>query len=299
MYAEPLSIKSIALADTERHPARAEARALTPGALLNGSLRLTRHLGAGGESDVYAAWDSSRRTSVAVKIARRGPLLDAEQRVRTERASLEAVRHPNLIRLLDACVSPGRCYLVLEALDPTPLSTRVCAAPLAPADAVRVICEVAGALDALHRKGWAHRDVKAENVLFGFDGRALLSDLGLACTQAESCAERSRSYGTPAYMAPELLSSAPLGFEVLCAADQYALGVTALLALTRSLPFCQESAIATYFAHLTMPTPRVSRWCPELARLDAPIARALSRDPADRFARVRDFADALADAFAG
>lgn len=265
----------------------------SPGEVLNGRLRITRHLGAGGQSDVFAAWDPVLASVVAVKVARDEDHDCAVERVRAEVLPLRDVRHRNLVRLLDVCDASARCYLVLEALDPVSLAARVQRARLAPAEAVRVLVEVATALDALHRKGWAHRDVKAENVLFGFDGRAVLTDLGLAC-HAEGCDGLvSGSRGTPAYMAPEVISDDARDFAAWARADQYALAVTAFYALSGAMPFFGESVMAVLFAHLAAPAPRVSAIRPELARFDAALSRALAKDPSERFASVRHFAAAL------
>lgn len=268
----------------------------SPGELLDGRLRLTRHLGAGGQSEVFAAWDPVLAAAVAVKVARDEDHDGALRQLRAEVHPLRDVCHRNLIRLLDVCDAPERCYLVLEALDPVSLAARVQRARLAPAEAVRVLVEVATALDALHRKGWAHRDVKAENVLFGFDGRAVLTDLGLACHAAgcDGCVSGSR--GTPAYMAPEVISDDARDFAAWARADQYALAVTAFYALTGAMPYAGESVMAVLFAHLAAPVPTVSSVRPELARFDEALLRALSKDPQERFASVRSFAEALQDA---
>ena len=269
-----------------------------PGDLLDGSLRVTRRLGSGGECDVFAAWDPSQRSPVAVKITRDEDLLDAVRRLAAERAPLAAVRHPNLVRLLGASASAHHCYLVLEALNPEALSERVRREALSPEKAVRVVREVAGALAALHEAGWAHRDVKAENVLFGFDDRAVLTDLGLACDRTLRGPQLRRSQGTPAYMAPEVITEQQIDFTGLCAADQYALAVTAFFALTGTLPFFYENVMATLFAHVTAPVPAVSSRRPELARFDAVLTRALAKNPAERFASVADFSAALGAALA-
>lgn len=289
----PLAYTPALLASTRR-----SAPPPTAGQVLDGDLRVTRRLGSGGECEVYAAWDSSRSAPVALKMTRDDDLDDATRRMDSERAPLDAVAHPNLIRLFGAHISEHRCYLVLEALNPDPLSERVRRDRLAPEEAVRIVREVASALSALHEAGWAHRDVKAENVLFGFDGRAVLTDLGLACDRQLRGPTLRRSKGTPAYMAPEVIAEHADDFATLCAADQYSLAITAFFALTGSLPFFQDNVMATLYAHLAAPVPAVSSRRPDLARFDAVLTRALAKNPADRFPSVADFSAALGAALA-
>lgn len=274
------------------------ARPPAPGTRLPGGLRVTHRLGRGGECEVFAAWDTLHQRPVAVKFPLDDDLEAATLRLASERAPLAQVRHPNLIRLLDARVHDAHRYLVLEALHPAPLSERVRHARLAPGAAVRVVLEVAAALSALHDAGWAHRDVKAENVLFGFDDRAVLTDLGLACDHELQGPVLRTSSGTPAYMAPELIAEWPCDFSTLCTSDQYALAVTAFLALTGSLPFMRSNVMATLFAHVTAPVPSLAPFDPELGRFDAVLTRALAKNPADRFPSVAAFSAALGEALA-
>jgi serine/threonine-protein kinase len=273
--------------------ARPSAPPPAPGELLDGRLRVTRWLGAGAESDVFAAWDRRRAQTVAVKVARGDDLDDAVARLGVEVRALREVRHANLVRLFDARVSGQRCYLVLEALQPASLAARVEATALAVDEAVRVIEEVAAALTALHRGAWAHCDVKPENVLFGLDERAVLTDLGLA--QRASSRDRG-ARGTPAYMAPETVPGGPEVDLDWRAADQYALALTGFYALTGSMPFLRDTVMATLCAQLAAPVPSLSARRPELARFDPVFARALAKDPRDRYPSVAAFSAALSRA---
>ncbi len=270
---------------------RASAPPPRVGDVLDGRLRIRHILGTGAECDVYAAWDVVRSEVVALKLVRHANLDDAILRLRAEALPLAEVRHPNLVRLFDAGVTEARCYLILEALDPEPWSSRIQRSPLAPAQVVEVVSEVAEALEALHRAGWVHGDVKAENVLFGADDRAVLTDLGLA---QRATGTRGVCCGTPAYMAPELILGAegPDGRAV----DQYALAVTAHLALTGELPFARSNSYATLFAHAQAPVPAASATNPALAPFDPVLRRAMAKDPGARYASVGDFARALREA---
>jgi serine/threonine-protein kinase len=159
---------------------------------------------------------------------------------------------------------------------------------------VEVVSAVAGALEALHHGGWVHGDVKAENILFGADDRAVLTDLGLAQHATGSSGTRGNCCGTPAYMAPELIlgAASPDGRAV----DQYALAVTTHLALTGELPFARNNSYATLFAHAQAPVPAVSATNPALAPFDPVLRRAMAKDPGARYASVREFAGALREA---
>lgn len=264
------------------------------GDVLDGRLRIRHLLGTGAECDVFAAWDIVRSEVVALKIVRRPNLDDAIARLRAEALPLAEVRHPHLVRLFDAGVAEARCYLILEALDPEPWSSRILRARPSPARVVEVISEVADALEALHRAGWVHGDVKTENVLFRSDERAVLTDLGLAQRAAAAEGARGACCGTPAYMAPELI----LGVEGPDgrAVDQYALAVTTFLALTGELPFARSNRYATLFAHAQAPVPAASATEPALAPFDPVLRRAMAKDPGARYPSVNDFARALREA---
>lgn len=264
------------------------------GDVLDGRLRIRHLLGTGAECDVYAAWDVVRSEVVALKMVRHANLDDAIVRLRAEALPLAEVRHPHLVRLFDAGVTEARCYLILEALDPEPWSARIQRAPRDPGRVVEVISQVAEALEALHRAGWVHGDVKAENILFNADDRAVLTDLGLAQSATVVRNARGVCCGTPAYMAPELILGAerPDGRAV----DQYALAVTAHLALTGELPFARSNSYATLFAHAQSPVPAASAANPALAPFDLVLRQAMAKDPGARFASVGELARALREA---
>ncbi len=205
----------------------------TPGYRATVRYRLGALLGSGGTADVFRADDLLLGVPVAIKIFRHDPLdPGAVARQRDEATVLAGLSHPGLVAVLDAELpadgSPGR--LVLELVDGLSLAATLRErAPLAPAELVPVLRQVAAALAYLHGRGIVHRDVKPGNVLLGRDGSAKLSDFGIArWSQRAQRTGTGMTVGTAAYLSPEQV----LGKPVSGSSDVYTLGLTALEALT-------------------------------------------------------------------
>lgn len=265
----------------------------SPGEAIEGRMRVLECLGKGSHGEVHRAWDLARHRFVALKLARDHDPWVGRDTLMREMLPLRTVTHRHLVRLEDAYFGARVGYLALELLDPVPLSTRIAHRRLPAADAVRIIADVADALDALHAGGWVHRDVKAENVLFDSRERAVLTDLGLACRESTINEDGRMAPGTPSYMAPEVVRGEVCTLDGWRAVDQYALAVTAYFALTGAMPFRERGVYGLMFAHLTQLPPPPSEWRPDLGRFDAVILRALAKDPAARFDGVRSFGAAL------
>jgi serine/threonine-protein kinase len=271
----------------------------SPGETIEGRMRVLDRLGRGSHGEVHRGWDLAHHRFVALKIARDPDPCVARDALLREMLPLRAVAHPHLVRLERAHFGRRSGFIALELLDPTPLSARVAAGALPAWAAVRVVAGLADALEAMHAAGWAHRDVKAENVLFGPRDRPVLADLGLACSRGLLDDDLRMAPGTPSYMAPEVVRGAVDCFDGWRAVDQYALGVTAYYALTGAMPFQERGIYAQMFAHLALePTPPSARR-PALAPLDGVILRALAKDPGARFDGVGAFGAALRRAARG
>ena len=166
------------------------------------------------------------------------------------------------------------------------------------AEVVEIISAVADALDYAHSRGLLHRDVKPANILLGPSTpanprrRILLADFGIARELGEisGLTATNMLVGTTAYCAPEQLQGANLDGR----ADQYALGCTAFNLLTGSAPFHHSNPAVVISQHLSAPPPLISERRPDLAELDAVIAKALAKNPDDRYPTCADFAAALA-----
>lgn len=280
-----------ALVESLRHATSVPC--LREGARWGDRFTLHRQLGGGGMSEVWSAWDERAHRAVAVKTAMPGDACDAA--LCAEALCLQRVRHPNLVALHGVSLRGEHAFLELELLEAQPVSERVHAkGPMALAAASRVIFEAGAALATLHRRDYAHRDVKPQNILYGFDGRAVLVDLGLALHRRAASRDHRPTLGTPAYMAPEVMLGEVDTFEGWCRVDQYALAVTAYHLYTGAFPFDGASASSRLYAQCCVPPTPASSWRRSIpACVDAVLSQALARHPEDRFGSVHEFLSLL------
>jgi serine/threonine protein kinase len=284
-----------------------EDLALDPwvGHMLNGRYRLVAAIGAGGMGVVYRAWDLANDGYVVVKMPKRELLGEPIflQRFEQELSALRALSHPAVVPVIDVGNEQGTPYAVMPYLAGGSLKQRRLftqegqAAPEPPANLWRWLPAVAKALDFVHASGYVHRDVKPDNVLFDGPGKPFLSDFGVAkiVLQAEDeTASRGltgtgMALGTPAYMAPELISGTKPSPQV----DQYALAVTIYELLAARKPFDGPTPAAVILAHVTGNAPALASLLPGLpAALSDAVARGMAREPADRFGSCVEFATA-------
>ena len=260
--------------------------------------RVERRVARGGMATVYRAFDVRHERPVAVKVldARLGDALESgADRFLAEIRTTANLRHPHILPLFDSGAADGILYYVMPLVDGETLRQRlVREAPLPVDDAVRIARAVAGALAHAHARGVVHRDLKPENILLQ-DGEPIVADFGIALAVANAGGERvTRAgfvLGTPQYMAPEQASGA---VSVDSRVDTYALGAVTYEMLTGDPPHVAGSARAVLAKRRSeRPTPvRVLRdSVPE--HVERAVHRALEIVPADRFATVSDFGEAL------
>jgi eukaryotic-like serine/threonine-protein kinase len=249
---------------------------------LGGRYRMEALLATGGMGEVWAARDLLLDRAVAVKVL--GPALAgdgrAAERLRREARAAGRLEHPNIARVLDLGEDGGRPHLVMELLEGESLAERIGrGGPMAPAEAARVVAAVADALEAAHRAGVVHRDVKPGNVFLGVDGSVKVLDFGIASAAGETALTTGDLIGTAAYLAPERA----LGHRATPASDVYALGVVLYELLAGRRPFEAGSDIELAMAHVhAHPTP-LAPVAPGAPRfLVAACERAMSRDPSSR-----------------
>jgi eukaryotic-like serine/threonine-protein kinase len=253
---------------------------------------LRRLLGAGAIGRVYEAFDSLLGAPVALKLLAVGggaggdPERQAYLRFVREAEAAGRLRHPNIVALADA--QPAAGLFVFELLAGGTLAERLAASgPLPLAAARRLALDLLAALGAAHERGIVHRDVKPSNVLFDAAGNAKLGDFGSAHLADFGQTQTGGFFGTVAYMSPEQITGAPIGFS----ADLYALGATLVEALTGEPPFLGPDLVAQ---HLGEPPPRPSARRPGLSALhDRVLARALAKSPGDRFTSAIEMAEAV------
>jgi serine/threonine protein kinase len=261
--------------------------------------RLGRQLGQGGMAAVYLADDVKHDRKVAIKILRPevAAAIGAERFVREIRTSA-GLQHPHILGLIDSGEANGTAYYVMPLVEGGSLRDRLRREKQLPiADAVRITCEVASALDYAHRRGIIHRDIKPENILLQ-DGQALVADFGIAIAVSSSgetrMTEAGVSLGTPHYMSPEQAMGER---EITARSDVYALGCVAYEMLLGEPPFTGPTTQAIVARVLTeRPGSVVARRNTVPLAIEKAIYAALQKLPADRFASTIAFSAALASA---
>jgi serine/threonine protein kinase len=262
-----------------------------------------RLLGSGGMGEVYLARHPRFPRLEALKVLRADLSVDTDfqQRFNREAELASGLWHPNIVGVHDRGEFDGQLWITMDYIDGPDLGALVSAYYSAgmPVDGVvAIIGAVSDALDHAHHRGLLHRDVKPANIMVsqpddGSPRRILLSDFGIArpIDDASGLTATNMAVGTVNYSAPEQL----MGAAVDGRADQYALAATAYYLLTGTKMFANLPAVAVISAHLTAPPPLPGAVRPDLAATDAVFARALAKDPAQRFERCGDFAAALAE----
>ena len=258
------------------------------GDLLADRYRIDGVLGAGGMATVYAATDLRLERQVAVKVLLPNLARDASLAERFDREAriLASVAHPNVADIFDVergDPEAGRePFYVMELCGGGSLASRIEAAgPLEPGELVPIVVSISAALGELHRRGLIHRDVKPANILFT-GGRPKLADFGLAKSGDkagfDTLTAPGTAIGTPAYMAPELVSGGP----ATVASDVYALAATTFHGLTGRAPR-QADSLTSLATTAETAMPRVSELSPRLAgAFDDVVGAGLSEEPAAR-----------------
>jgi serine/threonine protein kinase len=270
---------------------------LAPGTLVAG-YRVESRVGAGGMAMVFRARDEALGRTVALKILAPALTDDAAFRERFIRESRAAavVDHPHIIPVYGAGEFGGVLYIAMRFVaggDLRALLQRE--GPLPASRAAFLLSPLASALDAGHAAGLVHRDVKPANVLIdtspGRPDHLYLSDFGLARgTASTGLTGTGQFLGTVEYCAPEQIGGKPARPQT----DQYALGCVAYTMFTGTVPFPRDEVTAALWAHMSEPPPLVTALRPDLPPAVNPVlARAMAKDPEDRYSTCTDFADAV------
>jgi serine/threonine-protein kinase len=256
-------------------------------------------IGRGGMGDIYRARDSVLGRDVAVKLLGDRYAGDESVRRRFTREALAAARlsgQPNAVTIFDVGEQAGRPYIVMEYLGGGSLDDVLRDQGAQPPQRVFTWLEQAGqALDAGHALGVVHRDVKPANLLLDGEGNVHVADFGIASAAGmDSLTMTGTVLGTAGYLSPEQAQ----GQRATPASDRYALAVVAFELLTGSRPFESENPTAEAAAHVNAPVPAISARAELPRELDRCFARALAKDPRQRFATSADFVAALRAAYA-
>ncbi|GAA3396707.1 serine/threonine-protein kinase [Cryptosporangium minutisporangium] len=285
---------------------------LSPGSRL-ATYEVRKRLAVGGMGEVYLCRHRLLDRDDAVKVLRPHLVADQAFRRRFLREALSAarLRHPHIVTVYTADEVDKQLYLAMEYIPGADLAAILDHEQvLEPRRAVRLLDQVADALDAAHRLQMTHRDVKPSNVLVERPGssdtqpggphggpeHAYLVDFGLSKSwqsHDQDITMTGQVLGTVAYIAPEQLQDAVT--DGRC--DQYSLGCMAFETLTGQLPFQRDNQVAVITAHLTAPPPSASALQPSLpAAVDRVLAKAMAKTPQERFATCKEFVDALRSA---
>src|ERR1039457_576613 len=259
------------------------------GTVIDGRYRVAARLGSGGMADVYLAHDTLLGRQVALKLLHHRFAEDQEfvERFRREASSAAGLSHPNVVAVFDRGEWNGTYYIAMEYLPGRSLKAVVREhGPLSPPDAIDIVVQILLAVRFAHRRGIIHRDIKPHNVILDEEGRAKVTDFGIARAGASDMTLTGSIMGTAQYLSPE---QAP-GHTVSGRSDLYAVGIILYELLTGTVPFDGETAVAIAFKQVSAEPRPPSESQPGVpAALDAVVLRALAKDPARRFADAEEF----------
>jgi serine/threonine-protein kinase len=261
------------------------------GSVVDGRYRVLRRLGSGGMADVWLAEDTHLQRRVALKVLHRRFAQDREfvERFRREAEHAAGLQHPNIVAVYDRGEFEGTYYIAMQYVE-GPTLKEVIERGLAPAEAVALIRQVLEAARFAHRHGIVHRDLKPQNVIVDAEGKAVVTDFGIARAGVSEITQTGSVMGTPHYLSPEQAQ----GFETTSVSDLYSIGVILYEALTGRVPFEGESAVAVAMKQVSQTPQRPSSINPRVSpALDAVVMRALEKEPGQRFQSADAFIAAL------
>ena len=261
------------------------------GSTIDGRYRLLRRIGSGGMADVWLAEDPHLQRRVALKVLHRRFAQDREfvERFRREAEAAAGLQHPNVVAVFDRGDADGTYYIAMQLLEGRTLKELIDAG-LSPEQAVGVIRQVLEAAGFAHRHGVVHRDLKPQNVIVDDEGKATVTDFGIARAGVSEITQAGSVMGTPHYLSPEQAQ----GQDVTAVSDLYSIGVMLYEALAGRVPFEADSAVAIAMKQVSHTPQRPSSIAPSVSpALDAAVMRALEKDPGQRFQSADAFIAAL------
>jgi eukaryotic-like serine/threonine-protein kinase len=261
------------------------------GSVVDGRYRVLRRIGSGGMADVWLAEDTHLQRQVALKVLHRRFAQDREfvERFRREAESAAGLQHPNIVAVYDRGEFEGTYYIAMQYIEGPTLKAMIDSG-LTPEQAVALIRQVLEGARFAHRNGVVHRDLKPQNVIVDGDGKAVVTDFGIARAGVSEITQAGAVMGTPHYLSPEQAQ----GFEVTSVSDLYSIGVMLYEALTGRVPFEADSAVAVAMKQVSQVPQRPSSINPAVSpALDATVMRALEKDPGERFQSADAFIAAL------
>ena len=271
---------------------------LQPGTTIGG-YRVDAVIGHGGMGVVYEATQMSLKRTIALKLL--APHLSEDPRFRARfrrEGELQArLDHPHIVTVHEAGESEHGLFLAMRLVRGPRLKDLILARELNAERTVRLLAPIADALDAAHEEGLIHRDVKPQNILVGARDHAFLADFGLTKLPGEkSLTGTGQFVGTLDYVAPEQI----VGEQATPRTDVYAFGAVLCECLTGGVPFLRENEAAVLYAHLSDDPPRLSEREPKLPpEIDDVVAKALAKEPGDRYASAGELMEDAEEALGG
>jgi len=242
-------------------------------------------------ADVWLADDTHLQRRVALKVLHSRFSQDREfvERFRREAEAAAGLQHPNIVAVFDRGEFEGSYYIAMQYIEGRTLK-QLSDAGLSPEQAARLIRQVLEAARFAHRHGIVHRDLKPQNVIVDTEGKAVVTDFGIARAGVSEITQAGAVMGTPHYLSPEQAQ----GMDVTAVSDLYSIGVMLYEALTGRVPFEGESAVAVAMKQVSQMPQRPSSINPRVSpSLDAVVMRALEKDPGQRFQSADAFIAAL------
>lgn len=264
---------------------------LREGTVFDGRYRIERRLGSGGMADVWLAEDTHLQRQVALKVLHKRYAQDPEflDRFRREAEAAAGLQHPNIVSVYDRGLFEGSSYIAMQFVA-GPTLKQMIESGLTPEQTVALIRQVLEGVRAAHRKGIVHRDLKPQNVIVDADGKAMVTDFGIARAGVSEITQTGSVLGTPHYLSPEQAQ----GFDTTAVSDLYSIGVMLYEGLTGRVPFEADSAVAVAMKQVSQTPQRPSSLNPGISpALDAVVMRALEKDPGERFQNADAFIAAL------
>ncbi|HUB36726.1 MAG TPA: Stk1 family PASTA domain-containing Ser/Thr kinase [Solirubrobacteraceae bacterium] len=266
---------------------------IEPQTVIDGRYRVLSRIGSGGMADVYLAEDLLLGRQLAVKVLHHHFAEDHEfvERFRREASSAAGLSHPNIVAIFDRGEWDGTYYIAMEYVPGRSLKTLVREhGALDPVAALDIVTQVLAAARFAHARGIIHRDLKPHNVILDEEGRARVTDFGIARAGASDMTLTGSIMGTAQYLSPEQAQ----GHPVSARSDLYAIGVILYELLTGTIPFDGDTAVAIAFKQVSAEPRPPSSVNPALPPfLDELVLRALAKDPAQRYASADEFIAAL------
>lgn len=264
---------------------------LEAGQEVAGRYRLVSRIGSGGMADVWCADDTMLDRRVALKFLHERFAEDAQfvERFRREASAAGGLQHPNVVGVYDRGEWAGGHYIAMEYVEGAALKDLI-ERGLSVGEAVEITRQILAGTAFAHERGIVHRDLKPGNVLVDGEGRARVTDFGIARAGPSEITQTGSVLGTAHYLSPEQAQ----GLEVNSSSDLYSIGVVLYEALTGKVPFDGDSAVTIALKQVSEQPRPPSELNSNVSRaLDAVVLKALAKDPANRFATAAEFSAAL------